>query len=164
MSRRGVAIAAGVAPQTLLNWLERGRAYPDEEPYGSFAVQYLRAERGLEAAASGTITLVVQRLYQLARTASWSELAECGPQLKELLNVLAARYPEDWGTHAHRKTEPEPSGEAWLERSGATHAQLVHAFREPPEEVRAALVEAGPELMALLVAAGVTLTRPQSPE
>jgi hypothetical protein len=154
MSRRGVAAMAGIAHQTLLSWLERGRAHPEEEPWGSFAVDYERASRGLEGAASGTVALTVARLYKLAREERWEELNECGPQMKELLNVLAARYPEDWGTHAHRKPEPEPDGDAWLERAGITHVQLVHMLKEPPEQVRAALVEAGDDVYALLLASG----------
>jgi hypothetical protein len=110
--------------------------------------------RGLEGAAAGTIALTVSHLYALARAGDWEQLSEMGPQLKELLNVLAARYPEDWGTHAHRKPEPEPDGDAWLERNGITHVQLVHMLREPPEQVQAALVEAADDVYALLVASG----------
>jgi hypothetical protein len=154
MSRRGVAALAGVPVASLLGWLERGRAQPDEEPWGSFAVDYERAARGLEGAAASTIGLVVAQLHRLALAGDWEALNDSGPQLKELLNVLASRWPEDWGIGAHRKPEQDPNPDAWLERTGATHAQLVHAFREPPEEIRLALVEAAPEVYALLVAAG----------
>jgi hypothetical protein len=68
--------------------------------------------------------------------------------------VLERRYPEDYGHHPHRKPEADPSGDAWLERHGITHGQLVHMLREPPESIRNALVEAGDDVYALLVAAG----------
>lgn len=58
MSRRGVA-SAGHAP-ALIEWLSRGRAEPHIEPWGSFARDYLAAERGLELAASGTEAVRVQ--------------------------------------------------------------------------------------------------------
>jgi len=62
MSRRGVA-AAGHAP-ALIEWLSRGRAEPNVEPYGSFARDYLAAERGLECAASGTEAMRVQLMAE----------------------------------------------------------------------------------------------------
>lgn len=150
LSRRGVAALSGIPHSTLLSWLERGRAHPDQEPWGSFAVDYERASRGLEGAAAGTISLVVARLYKLARDGNWALLDEAGPQLKELLNVLAARYPEEWGVHAHRKPESEPDPAAWLERNAISHGQLVALFREPTEPVARALVEAYPQLSSVL--------------
>ena len=154
MSRRGVAQVSGASIAALNDWLARGRAQPDEEPYGSFARDFLRAERGLELAASGTIALIVAQLYRLARAGDWKAL-EKSPNLQDLARLLASRYPEDWGSSLHRRPEVEPSGDAWLERNGMTHAQLVHLLREPPEAIAEALVEAGPEVMALLIAAGV---------
>lgn len=154
MSRRGVAARMGVSHTTLYGYLERGRAEPDSEPWGSFATDYLMSERGLEQAASTTIALVVQRLHDLAVAGRWEELAE-NPQLKELLNVLAHRWPDDWGNSAHHRVpEPEPSGEAWLERTGMNRAQLVHMLRKPPEPVAEALVEAADDVYQLLLASG----------
>ena len=143
MSRRGAAALAGISHVALHTWLERGRAEPEREPYGSFACDYLRAERGLELAASGTISMVVAQLYRLAKAGDWEALNEMGPQLKELLNVLASRWPEDWGTSSHRRPEQEPSGEAWLERNTMTHEQLTTMLRDPPEQVAMALLAAG---------------------
>lgn len=154
MSRRGVANVCDTSITSLNDWLSRGRAHPEEEPYGSFTRDYLRAERGLELAAAGTIAMVVARLYQLAKAGDWAAL-DGSPNLRDLARLLSSRYPEDWGSSLHRKPEEEPSGDAWLERSGMTHAQLVHMLREPPEAITRALVEAGPEVMALLIAGGV---------
>ncbi len=151
MSRRGVARRAGIPPSTLQDWLDRGRAHPDEEPYGSFTVDYLRAESGLEHAIAETAALWVQRLREMAAQGAVVD----SRAIAQLLQLQRARYPEDYGTHAHRRPEQEPSGDAWLERNGITHAQLVHMLREPPESVSRALVEAGDSVMALLIAGGV---------
>lgn len=150
MSRRGVALRAGVPPTTLYDWLERGRAHPSEEPYGSFTVDYLRAERGLEQGAAEALALWVVRLRELAETGYVLD----PKQVAQLLRILEARYPKDHGAHPHREPEPDPSGDAWLERSGITHGQLVHMLREPPEAVAKALVEAGDDVYRLLMAAG----------
>src|SRR5688572_21840289 len=133
LSRRGVAAIAGVPKATLETWLSRGRAEPNNEPYGSFASQYLRAERALEAAAAGTVAHVVNELYRRAKAGLLT--SDDDPQLKELLRVLQARYPEDWGTHAHRKPEAELTGAEWLEQHPLTHAQIVEMLLDPPEEV-----------------------------
>jgi hypothetical protein len=56
-SRRGAARIAGISQSTLLHWLDRGEAEPHIEPYGSFARDYLRAERGLERGSGSAIAL-----------------------------------------------------------------------------------------------------------
>ena len=90
----------------------------------------------------------------LAKANDWAALTEMGPQLKELLNVLAARYPEDWGVSTHRRPERDVDGAAWLEREGMTHAQLVAMLSDPPEPVAKALVASGDKVYALLLASG----------
>lgn len=150
MSRRGVAMRAGIPPSTLHEWLERGRAHPQEEPWGSFSVDYLQAERGLEQTASEVVGLWVVRLRELVERGYLLD----SKQVSALLRVLEDRYPEDRGSSQHRRPEPEPSGDAWLERNGITHSQLVHTLREPPEPIARALVEAGDEVYALLLASG----------
>lgn len=189
---------AGVPPTTLYDWLERGRAHPHEEPYGSFAVDYLRAERGLDQAGATATALRVQALLEAQQAlADWQEspgpppvrperpkgesvtesdwqdydlalglweLAVLGwktppkvPPVQDfewLSRAMERRYPEDYGTHPHRKPETDPSGDSWLERNGITHGQLVHMLKEPPESIARALVEAGDDVYRLLVAAG----------
>ncbi|MFZ9416003.1 MAG: class I SAM-dependent methyltransferase, partial [Alphaproteobacteria bacterium] len=50
--RRTVAALIGKPEATLRGWINRGLAYPDREPYGSFAVDYMRAERGIATKAA----------------------------------------------------------------------------------------------------------------
>lgn len=160
LSRRGVAQRVGKPESTLRGWIERGMAYPNDEPCGSFSVQYRRAERGLEAAAAGTISFTVGRLWRLCQVVQRGERAGAtelerelainaataltdNAQLKELLNVLAARFPEDWGTSKHRKPEPEYDAQGYLEAHIMEREQLIAMFREPPENVRIAMIDAG---------------------
>lgn len=162
MSRRGVAARMGVNSATLLGWLERGRAEPDKEPYGSFSTQYLTSERGLEEAASSAVAMRVQQIVERMREVlAFKGHPEDRPQPPSpadfdwLLRVQQSRWPDDHGTSAHHRIpEPEPSGEAWLERTGMNHAQLVHMLRKPPEPVAEALVEAADDVYQLLLASG----------
>jgi hypothetical protein len=180
MSRRGVCRRAQCSPSTLIDYLERGEAYPDEEPYGSFAREYQDAERVIEHMGCDVETMRIQWMHEQQRRAmEWRPVVDpdtgveypdqSAPEppgardFEWLLRLKQQRYPLDHGSHALRAPEADPNGDSWLERTGATHAQLVHAFREPPEEIRLALVEAAPEVYALLVAAGFTPPRPQSP-
>lgn len=165
MSRVGVAHVLGVSHQALYGWLERGRAEPGREPWGSFADAYLRAERGLEGAAAMSVaSRVTSILYEQQRYVRWLELGAEGepppsPSTSDfefVLRVLASRYPAEHGTSSHRKVEQEPSGEAWLERSGMQHEQLVTMLSDPPEPVAKALVAAGDSVYALLIASGWT--------
>lgn len=159
MSRRGVAAAVGKAEATIRGWVERGSAHPDVEPWGSFAVDYRRAERGLEGAAAGAIALTVKRLFGLCQRADAGDLDAIitlskDNNLKELLNVLASRFPEDWGTSSHRKPEPEYDGNNWLEQHGLQREQLGALLADPPEAIREALVDQAPAVYAILLAGG----------
>jgi hypothetical protein len=160
MSRRGVAAMVGKSHTTLGGWVERGMAYPDEEPWGSFSVQYRRAERGLELAAAGTVGMTAQMLYALTKKAlggnesAIEALSKQGPQLKELLNVLASRYPEDWGQSKHRVPEPEFSAQNYLDSAGMEREQLAALFADPPESIRNALVDAAESVYGILLAGG----------
>lgn len=166
MSRRGVAAAVGVDAGTIRNWIGKGKAYPDEEPWGSFAVDYERAERGLEGAAVGTISLTVQRLFSLAQRATNGDeeagliLASHGPQMKELLNVLSARFPKDWGTSKHRESEADFSADEYLDAHAMTREQLGAVFADPPEKIRQALADQAPAVYRILVEAGFDPSAP----
>lgn len=73
MSRKGAAAMMGVGWRTLYEWLERGKAHPEVEPYGSFAVDYLRAERGFEHAVSTASALRAQSILEAEkRAAIWA--------------------------------------------------------------------------------------------
>lgn len=160
MSRRGVAACCGLPEATIRGWIQRGMAEPSVEPWGSFAEQYRRAERGLELAAASTVAMTVTMLHGLSKRALAGEesamtaLAKQGPQMKELLNVLAARYPADWGTSKHRTPEPEYTAEEWLDDHALTHEQLGALFADPPEPILKALVSRAPDVYALLLAHG----------
>jgi len=151
ISRRGAAMRLGILPGTLCDYLARGKAQPDVEPWGSFATEYLEAERGLEEAASTTIGLWV---------AHKRAVAEVTPELVErrdiltLERILEKRFPQDRGTSAHRLPESDPDGVAWLERHQLTLEQLVELFRKPPEPVLEALVAAADDIFGLLLASG----------
>ncbi len=165
MSRRGVAARAGFGHTNLHDWLERGRANPEEEPWGSFARDYLMAERGIEEAGSQAEAHRVLQILKACEAGGFPyTCSQCGHQgnkhldIKELEwvgRVKERRFPEDYGTSAHhRKPEQEPSGEAWHERNGLNHAQLVHMMKKPPEQIAKALVEAADNVYELLLASG----------
>jgi hypothetical protein len=168
MSRRGVAAMVGKPESTIRSWVERGEAHPTVEPWGSFARDYRMAERGLEAAAAGAISLVTQQLYLLAEKAQEGDVdamaALCkNPQMRELLNVLAARFPEDWGTSKHRRPDVEYDGAAWLESTGLQREQLGALFDDPPEPIRQALVDKAPQIYQILVQGGFDPTEERQP-
>lgn len=148
MSRRGVAAAVGKPESTIRGWVERGMAYPDIEPWGSFSVDYRRAERGIEGAAAGTVALTVQRLWELAKRAHAGDLDALrvlseNKIVERLLNLLESRWPEDWGQSKHRKPEPEHDGQHWLDAHAMDREQLKALFTDPPELIRLAMEDAG---------------------
>ena len=165
MSRNGAAQRLGIEPGTLCDWLARGRAEPDIEPWGSFAEEYLQAERGLEEAGTSAVALRVQAILERQRlNLEWKANPDnpddgppAEPTLQEfewLLRVVASRYPREHGIHPHRLPEVFPDGAAWLERHKLTQEQLVEMFRKPPEPVQQALVMAADDVYALLCASG----------
>jgi hypothetical protein len=161
----------GKPESTLRGWIERGLAFPGEEPWGSFSEQYRRAERGIEAAAAGTVAFTVGRLWRLCQVVERGERPDAEPaerelahnasqalaeatQLKELLNVLRDRFPEDWGTSKHRKPEPEYDAQGYLDAHAMEREQLAALLSDPPDAIRGALVDAAPAVYAILVAGG----------
>lgn len=166
MSRRGVAAACGVDPKTIREWIGRGKAYPDQEPWGSFAVDYERAERGLEGAAVGTISLVVQHLFKLAQRAAEGDIMAAKAlskhgNLKELLNVLQARWPKDWGAGKHREPEADFSGTEFLDAHAMDREQLGAVFADPPELIRLAMQDQAHAVYRVLLEAGFDPNAPR---
>lgn len=152
MSRRGVAAAIGTPVGTLLGWVERGMAYPGVEPYGSFSADYRRAERGLEGAAAGTVALLVKHAWELAQAGEWESIDP--KMVRELLAVMEARFPEDYGASKHRKPEPEFDGANYLDAHTMEREQLGALFADPPEPIRLALVDSAAQVYAVLLAGG----------
>lgn len=165
-SRRGVAALCGKPESTIRGWIERGRAYPDVEPWASFAEQYERAERRLEMNGAGTIAIVMDQLYGLAKNAQqgdrWSaEQLMKNPQLKEILNVLGARFPKDWGTSKHREPEQDYDPSNYLDSTGMDREQLGALLCDPPDVLRLAMVDQAHEVYGILIAAGFDPTAPR---
>lgn len=155
MSRRGVAAVMGLSSGNLTDMLQRGLAFPDEEPYGSFSRDYLRAERGIELAAQGTKAAMIARLYRLVKEERW-ELIDIPSALRVLTAEVQSRFPQDQGISAHRVPEPELTGEEWIERHGLTQAQLGAMIVDPPAPLKEALVSNADSVYALLLASGWT--------
>lgn len=157
-SKRGVAAVAGVPIASLLEWISRGLAFPDVEPWGSFARDYRQAERGIELAASGTKAAIVARLYRLVKEERWEEIrasfGDLPNAMRMLTHEIASRFPADHGTSAHRVPEAELTGDEWIDRHGLTQAQLGAMMVDPPEPLREALVSNADTVYALLLASG----------
>ncbi len=167
MSRRGVAAAVGVDPKTIRDWIGRGKAFPTEEPWASFAVDYQRAERGLEGAAAGTIGLTAKMLFELTKRAyegdseAGERLAAQGPQLKELLNVLSSRFPLDWGQSKHREPESDFSASEYLDAHAMDREQLGALLCDPPELIRLALQDSAYSVYRILLEGGFDPAQPE---
>ncbi len=166
MSRRGVAAAVGKPKSTLCGWIERGLAYPDVEPYGSFAVDYQRAERGLEGAAAGTVTLIAQGVFRLAQRAAEGDLEALvalakNDDLRGMLSVLAARWPQDWGSSKHREPERDFEGSHWLDAHSMDREQLGALFCDPPDAIKEALQDQAATVYRILLEGGFDPSAPK---
>lgn len=152
MSRRGTAASAGLSVTTLKNWLARGRAHPDIEPYGSFAVEYLRAERILEGVCASAMTREAQRIQ--AKAAAGFELRDS--ERTWLNSTQAQRYPKEWGISANsgRVVDDEPDADGYLQETQLTDHQLDTMLQEPPEEIINALHRNAESIVRQLVERG----------
>ncbi len=155
MSRKGVAAQLGKSLASLEDWLDRGDANPQREPFGSFARDYLRAERGIEAAIAHTEARRVLSI-QHAQSAheEWMLAYLTGGELKTplppaapsvsdfhwLLRLKESRFPNDYGNSTHRIPERTIDGAVWNEKRGLTIDQLRALVRDPPDEIRAAMI------------------------
>jgi hypothetical protein len=148
MSRRGVAEFCGVSNSALKEWIARGKAEPDVEPYGSFSRDFLKATRCLEAAGA---TVLARRLDWLRKQPSHAVSPQ---EVKLVIDALAARYPQDHGTSKHREPETEITGDDWFEHHAMTHDQLVALLQDPPEAIGNALLASGDMVVARLLASG----------
>lgn len=153
LSRRGVANLLGESQGRLCDWLAKGAAQPDFEPYGSWQREYCAAERAAEAVGA---KVQHNMLMHIARKS---------PQTQTLAEVtwvdrlLATRFPRDHGnasagTGNARVEAPEPDGEAWWQKHGLVGDQLRAMMRDPPESVAAAMVAEGDAIYERLLAGG----------
>ncbi|HEX5766810.1 MAG TPA: hypothetical protein VFX94_01130, partial [Burkholderiales bacterium] len=137
-SRRTVAATVGTPEATLRRWINRGEAYPDEEPYGSFARDYKQAERGLAASAAGTVAMKAQLLNeQMVKRLEWEKRKPLGAKpakpkkpgkgasLQERIDYARAleAYPAelaDWEARKEADSVPPPTPDVgemlWLEK------------------------------------------------
>lgn len=153
LSRRGIANMLGESSGRLYDWLAKGAANPDVEPYGSWQREFCAAERSAELLG---VELQSQTLACIARKAPQNRtLAE----IAWVDRLLATRFPRDHGnasagTGNARVEAPEPDGEAWWAKHGLQSEQLRALLRDPPESVAAALVAEGDAVYARLIAGG----------
>jgi hypothetical protein len=147
-SRTGVAQRHGMRKQQLSDWLARGLAQADVEPYGSFAKAYLAAERLLEPGLTQGLAMQVAHVLRI-------DPAKRTPaEVRFLREELAARYPVEHGNAASgtgqlRVVDGEPDPEAWWQRQGLQLDQLRALVRDPPELVAEALRLEGYERKAI---------------
>jgi hypothetical protein len=147
VSRRGCARLMGIRPATLLDWLSRGEALPDVEPYGSFARAFQQAERALEGVAAPLLVREVHRIAKARKKAKPSEAMPIGDRLL-LMSLLKAKHPHDWGHSSHREPTQEADPDAWLDRAGLELEQLRTLLRDGEETLDKAL---RPELDAVVL-------------
>lgn len=140
--------------------MNRGLAYPEVEPWGSFAVDYCRAERGIAGAISATQALRTQLIAeQMQRRMAWDGKGDPPPtpSVEDMLwleRLRISRFPEDYGTSKHRKPEAPHDAQEWLDANSMDRDQLAALFSDPPDAIRGALVDAAPAVYAILVAGG----------
>lgn len=152
MSRTGIANVTGLSRSTLLEWLARGRAEPHVEPWGSFAVDYLQAERMLEVLGSEAIAGELGRIRAKVK----NHEALDSNERAWLSGTMAQRYPKQHGVSANsgREIDDEPDAAGWLQERGLTDHQLQHMLKEPPEEVERALRVCAEDVVRRLVQGG----------
>lgn len=153
VSRKGVAQSMGIRTQQLNDWLARGIAQPEIEPYASFAVDYLQAERVQEACIAEGISQTVAHILRTVpdKRTPW--------QVDFLRRELATRFPVEHGSASSgtgqlRVVDAEPDAEAWWQKHGLVGDQLRALIRDPPESVAAALVAEADSVYARLLASG----------
>lgn len=153
LSRRGIANMLGESSGCLYDWLARGKAQPDVEPYGSWCREFLAAERAAELLCtelqSQTVAVIARKPPHMRTMAeiAWVD------------RLLATRYPREHGnasagTGQARVVDPEPDGEAWWQQHGLQGDQLRALLKDPPEAVREAMVAEGDAVYAALLAGG----------
>lgn len=126
VSRRTVAHLLGKPESTVRGWIERGLAYPTIEPWGSFAEDYMRAERGLAAAIGSTVALRAQVLHeQMQAYADWSTNRPPPPK-----PPAKPRKPKK-GASAEERMAWELASEVHAQLE-AEHEQAMESWKQGP--------------------------------
>lgn len=162
-SRKHVAALAGCPWTTLVGWVERGLAYPDIEPWGSFSQDYRRAEAGIAGAAADVRAMSIQIMReQIVDYMRWRDAGIGGippplPSVGELVwldRTTEARFPDQYGASKHRQPEPDLNADHWLEQHALDREQLRALFRDPPPAIDDALLAEADTVYARLLARG----------
>lgn len=147
-SRRRVAASLGIGAGRLCEWLARGRANPDLEPWGSFADEYLAAEQMMGALGD---QCEASRMAHLARLpASVLTTAD----MRWIAEYQERRYPEQRGQSNLRVVETEPDAEAWWAKQGLVGEQLRALLRDPPESLDQAMLAEGDAMVLRMLRNG----------
>jgi hypothetical protein len=172
-SRKHVAAIAGCPYTTLVGWVERGLAFPDEEPWGSFSLDYQRAEAGIAGAAADIRGATIQIMReQVAEHLRWRASGVGGlppplPTVNELVwmdRAMEARFPAHYGSSKHRTPDADFDGANFTNATALTHEQLCAVISDPPEPIRKAIVARAADVYALLLAHGFDPARKATDE
>jgi hypothetical protein len=129
-SRRTVAALVGKPEATLRGWINRGLAYPDVEPYGSFSEDYRRAERGMDGAIATVKAQRVQLLAeQMRKRLAWEDR---GPPPLKPAKPRKPPKVEDEAAQLAADLLHELAMKEWEEQVEAWQAELL-AWSTPPE-------------------------------
>lgn len=149
VSRRGVARIEGLSRSTLKEWLDRGEAKPEIEPWGSFAKHYLASERSIEESGSVIISTEMRRLQALVEN-----LKDISDQDRAWVSkTLAQKFPAEWGTtqNSGRELDEEPDGDGYMQSTGLAHHELADMFKFPAEELQEAMLTSANSIVEFLV-------------
>jgi hypothetical protein len=135
VSRRGAAAQVGVSHARLIEWISRGRAYDRVEPYGSFAREYLAAERMIESIASKVEAMQVQVLArQMAEYIRWRDHRGPAP-------VKPAAPPKPGKKATPDEKAEYASARALYDRELERWQMAMDAWEKPPEHPSVADLE-----------------------
>lgn len=139
-----IAIAHGIHPDTLKNWVKRGLLPGAEEPYKSFAEAYAKAQIEDESDA-------VQSVMRGAEPYEGEPGSKPG-DWKASAWYLERRYPLRWNPNRQPAAGPSEAIDVErLVREATEQGQsLVELMRDPPPELMAAMKEAREEILAAL--------------